>query len=123
MAVELAQAFAQLGSRVTILARNSLFFREDPAIGATLTKVFSAEGIEVMEHTLASQVTHTNGEFVLITNHGETRTDKLLVATGRSPNTRTLVLDAAGVATNEQRAIIIDQGMRTSRPHIYAAGD
>ena len=65
VAVELAQAFARLGSRVTILARSTLLCREDPAIGEALTAVFRAEGIEVLEHTEASRVTHRDGKFVL----------------------------------------------------------
>src|SRR5882724_5912963 len=123
VALELAQAFARLGSQVTILARSTLFFREDPAIGETITAAFRAEGIKVLEHTQASQVAHVNGEFVLTTGHGEIRADKLLIATGRTPNTRNLALEAAGVAVNAQGAIVIDKGMRTSTPHIYAAGD
>jgi mercuric reductase len=123
VALELAQAFARLGSQVTILARSTLFFREDPAIGEAVTAAFRAEGITVLEHTQASQVAHGDGEFVLTTGHGELRADKLLVATGRTPNTHSLALDAAGVAVNAQGAIVIDQRMRTSTPHIYAAGD
>jgi mercuric reductase len=123
VAVELAQAFARLGSQVTILARSTLFFREDPAIGEAVTAAFRAEGIEVLDHTQASQVTYANGEFVLATGHGEVRADKLLVATGRAPNTRSLNLKAAGIEVNAQGAIVIDRAMRTSAPHIYAAGD
>ncbi|MBI2311427.1 MAG: mercury(II) reductase [Betaproteobacteria bacterium] len=123
VAVELAQAFARLGSQVTILARSSLFFREDPAIGEALTAAFRAEGIEVLDHTQASQVAHAGGEFVLTTGRGELRADKLLIATGRSPNTRGLALESAGVAVNAQGAVVIDRGMRTSSPHVYAAGD
>ena len=123
VALELAQAFARLGSQVTILARSTLFFREDPAIGEAVTAAFRAEGIKVLEHTQASQVAYADGEFVLTTGHGEVRADKLLVATGRTPNTRSLALEAAGVAVNAQGAIVIDKGMRTSTPHIYAAGD
>jgi len=124
VALELAQAFARLGSQVTILARSTLLFREDPAIGEAVTAAFRAEGIEVLEHAQASQVAHLNGEFVLTTTSGgEVRTDKLLVATGRTPNTRSLALEAAGVDVNAQGAIVIDEGMRTSAPHIYAAGD
>ncbi|MEY2151255.1 MAG: mercury(II) reductase [Rhodanobacter sp.] len=123
VAVELAQAFARLGSRVTILARSTLFFREDPAIGETITAAFRAEGIEVLEHTQANQVAHVNGEFVLTTGHGEVRADQLLVATGRTANTRGLALDAAGIAVNAQNAIVIDRSMQTSATHIYAAGD
>ena len=123
VAVELAQAFARLGSQVTILARNTLFFREDPAIGEAVTAAFSAEGIEVLDHTQASQVAYADGEFVLTTGHGELRADKLLVATGRASNTRSLNLAAAGVEVNAQGAIVIDRAMRTSASHIFAAGD
>ncbi|MDP3008199.1 MAG: mercury(II) reductase [Methylococcales bacterium] len=123
VALELAQAFARLGSEVTILARSTLFFREDPAIGEAITAAFRAEEIEVLEHTQASQVAHADGEFVLTTAHGELRADRLLVATGRSPNTRNLALDAAGITVNLQGAIVIDPGMRSSVEHIYAAGD
>ena len=123
VALELAQAFARLGSRVTILARHTLFFREDPAIGEAVAAVFRAEGIEVLEHAQASRVAHANGEFVLATGQGEVRADKLLVATGRTPNTRDLNLAAAGVAVSAEGAIVIDPGMRTSNPHLYAAGD
>ena len=123
VAVELAQAFARLGAKVTILARSTLFFREDPAIGEAVTVAFRLEGIEVLEHTQASQVAHVDGEFVLTTNHGELCADRLLVATGRTPNTRSLNLEAARVAVNKQGAIEIDLSMRTSAPDIYAGGD
>ena len=64
-----------------------------------------------------------DGEFVLTTGHGEVRSDKLLVATGRTPNTGSLALETAGVAVNAQGTIVIDQGMRTSAANIFAAGD
>ena len=95
VALELAQAFARLGSQVTILAR-TLFFREDPAIGEAVTAAFRAEGIEVLEHTQTSQVAHGRRIRADHHGHGELRADKLLVATGRTPNTRSLALDAAG---------------------------
>lgn len=123
VAVELAQAFARLGSRVTILARSALFFREDPAIGEAVTAAFRAEGIDVLEQTQASHVSHADGKFVLTTNHGEVRADQLLVATGRAPNTGSLNLARTGVQRDERGAIVIDAGMRTSAPDIYAAGD
>ncbi|WP_297496507.1 mercury(II) reductase [Ferrovum sp.] len=123
VAVELAQAFARLGSQVTILARNTLFFHDDPSIGKAVTAAFRAEGIEVLEHTQASQVAHVEGKFVLTTGQGEVRADRLLVATGRTPNTRSLGLEVVGVATNPQGAIVIDKGMHTNTPNIYAAGD
>lgn len=123
VAAELSQAFARLGSRVAILARSTLFFREDPAVGETVTAAFRAEGIEVLEHTQADQVTYQSSEFVLTTGHGEFRADQLLVATGRSPNTHGLNLKAVGVTVNRGGAIVIDPSLRTHAPDIYAAGD
>lgn len=123
VAVELAQAFARLGSRVTILARNTLFFREDPAIGEAVAAAFRAEGIDLLDHTQASHVAYAEGAFVLTTGRGELRADELLIATGRAPNTRTLNLDVAGVTVNALGAIVIDHAMHTGAPHIYAAGD
>jgi len=123
VALELAQAYARLGSQVTLLARHTLFFREDPAIGEAVTAGFRDEHIEVLTQTQASAVSHADGEFVLATNRGELRADKLLVATGRSPNTRTLGLEHASVKLGPQGTIVIDDHMRTSAQDIYAAGD
>ena len=123
VAVELAQAFARLGSHVTILARSTLFSRDDAAIGETVTAAFRAEGIDLLEHTQASQVAFEDGEFVLTTNRGELRFARLLLATGRAPNTHNLNLEAAGIGINAQGAIVIDTAMRTNVPNIYAAGD
>ena len=63
------------------------------------------------------------GVAVLATSGGVVRADRLLVATGRAPNTNGLGLDIAGVEVNTQGAIVIDTGMRTSSANIFAAGD
>ena len=123
VALELAQAYARLGSRVTILARNTLLFREDPEIGAAITEAFKAEGIRVLDHTQAQSVAFMNGEFALSTNHGELQSERLLVATGREPNTQTLNLAAAGVKIGKRGAVVVDEHLRTSSPNIYAGGD
>jgi len=123
VALELAQAFARLGSTVTILARHTLFSREDPVIGQTITDAFRAEGIEVLEHAQASHVAWVDREFIVATDHGERRAERLLVATGRAHNAADMGLDIAGVRVNAQGAIVIDQAMRTSAANIYAAGD
>jgi mercuric reductase len=123
VAVELAQAFARLGSDVTILARSTLFFREDPAIGEAVTAAFDAEGLSVLTHTQASHVSYVAEEFVLATRRGEVRADTLLVATGRAPNTRGLNLDGIGVTLDARGAIVVDDHLRTSAPNVFAAGD
>ncbi len=123
VAVELAQAFARLGSKVSVLARSSLFSREDALIGETLGEVFADEGIEVMEQTQAHSVAYRDGEFILATNRVEVRADKLLVATGRQPNTARLDLEAVGVCADKRGAVLVNERLETSAPGIYAAGD
>ena len=122
VAVELAQAFARLGSEVTILARSRLLSRQDPAVDEAIQTAFKAEGVKVLNDTQASQISYTNEEFVLATNAGELRADRLLVAVGRTPNTDRLNLEAIGVET-ARGAILVDDGLRTTVPDIYAAGD
>ena len=123
VAAELAQAFARLGSKVTILARRSLLSNEHALIGETLTQAFADEGIEVMNQTQAESVSYRNGEFVLHTNRGNVHADKLLVATGRVPNTADLGLDAAGVRIDAHGAVVVNERLETSAWGIYAAGD
>jgi len=122
VAVELAQAFARLGSRVTMLVRSRLLSREDPAIGEAIEKVFARESIEVLKSTQARRVDYPAGEFVLDTPAGLLRADQLLVATGRSPNTQGLDLHRIGVET-ENGAILVDDHLQTSVAGIYASGD
>lgn len=122
VALELAQAFSRLGSRVTVLARSRLLSSEDPAIGEAVEAAFRREGIEVLKGTQASRVDHDGREFVLATNAGILRTDQLLVATGRTPNIEALNLEDIGVET-VHGAIQVDQHLQTTVPGIYAAGD
>ena len=123
VALELAQAFARLGSRVTVLSRHGLMSAEDQAIGEALAGAFRAEGIEVLEHVQAGAVRFTKREFRLSLSQGDRLADALLVATGRAPNTAELNLGAAGVNVDSRQRVVIDSGMRTSAGHIYAAGD
>jgi len=123
VAAELAQAYSRLGSRVTLIARSTLFLREDPAIGDALGQVFADEGIEVLRQTQTHSVAHVNDEFVLETSAGTHRGDALLIATGRAPNVEALHLDRIGVRTGRGGVIAVDEHLQTSVPHIYAAGD
>jgi len=123
VALEIAQAYRRLGSEVTVLARHTLLYREDPLLGAGLLSAFEKEGIQVLENAQASEVSHEAGRFTLVTNAGTLNCDRLLVCTGRHANTEQLNLAAAGVNTDESGAIIVNERMETSAANIYAAGD
>lgn len=123
VALELGQAFLRLGARVTLLARSTLLTREDPAIGEVLAQALREEGMRVLEHAALRTVHHDGERFRVATAAGEIEGDRLLVATGRTPNTEALGLEAAGIARNANGAIKVDPFLRTSAEHVYAAGD
>ncbi len=123
VALELAQAFRHLGSKVTIMARSTLLSKEDAEIGEGLKAVFENEGIIVELHTVPDAISHDGSNFTVGTQKGELGCDQLLVATGRQSNADTLALEHAGVKTDKGGNIIIDDHMRTNVEHIYAAGD
>ena len=122
VALELAQAFARLDSKVTVLARSRLLSGEEPAVGEAIEAAFRREGIEVLKQPQASRVDYTDNEFVIETNAGTLRADQLLVATGRIPNTENLNLAGIGVETS-RGAIQVDGQLQTTVPGVYAAGD
>jgi mercuric reductase len=127
IAVELAQMFSRLGSRVTIVARSGVLSGYEPDLGRTLTDAFAAEGIEVLT---GARVDHVRGDArgieLAVEQAGAVRVvgaERLLVATGRTPNTDTLGLDRAGVAVDGNGFVTVDAQLRTSQPHIWAASD
>src|SRR5574340_443272 len=123
VALEIAQAYLRLGSRVTLVARGTLLSKEDPPIAGGLKRGLMEEGMRVLTNTTVKSVRFDGKAFELETSTGLISGDKLLVATGRKPNTAGLGLDRAGVALDASGAIVVDDHLRTSIPHIYAAGD
>lgn len=124
VALELAQAFRRLGSDVTLLARSTLLSRQEPALGSGLQGIFDAEGIRVLSHTRATRVGYADGRFIMDLNTGRRLVaDRLLLATGRRPNTQELGLDETGVHLDDRGAVMVDEHLRTSAGSIYAAGD
>lgn len=123
VALELGQAFARLGAKVTIVARSTLLSREDPAIGEALGSAFAAEGIRVLTHATLTAVRYERGRFRIDVGGETLDAANLLIATGRNPNTSDLGLDCAGVEVDARGAIVVDDRMLTSLPMVYAGGD
>jgi mercuric reductase len=125
--VEIAQIFARAGVDVTIVTRRGLLPEAEPEVSEALTKAFAAEGIKVLDG-LAYDRFEKSGEGVTLhaAHNGvavRIEAEKLLLATGRTPNTGSLALDVAGIDSNERGGIIIDPQMRSTRDGVYATGD
>lgn len=125
---ELAQMFARLGCRVTLLeALPTLVPTEDPDLGEALARHLEDEGIDVHTRTVATSVARKDGRYRLTAEvDGVERTftaERLLVATGRRANVEGLGLQDAGVETDDRGFIRVDERLRTTHSRIYAAGD
>jgi len=128
IAVEMAQAFARLGSAVTILQRSGqLLSGEDPDLAALVRLRLEAEGVTVVTGAKARFASVSYGlrhvGYTLASGEeGVASAKALLVAMGRSPNVSGLKLENAGVAYTE-KGVPTDQRLRTTSPDIFAAGD
>lgn len=129
VALEQAQLFARLGSTVTVLARSRLASAEEPEASEVIESVFTDEGITVATNASMSAVRRdeATGEVVatavLDGTAREYRATHLLVATGRRAVTEGLGLDGVGVKVGDRGQVIVDDGLGTSNPRIWAAGD
>jgi pyruvate/2-oxoglutarate dehydrogenase complex dihydrolipoamide dehydrogenase (E3) component len=120
---EMAQAFRRLGAEVTLLAsRDRLLPRDDPAASRVLDEVFEDEGIRVLFQARAELVWQDGTGIHVGAGAAGLMGDALLLATGRRPNVDGLDLKKAGVAYSS-KGIQVDDTLRTSQRHIYAAGD
>jgi mercuric reductase len=124
---ELAQTFARAGVRVTIVFRSRLLPQAEPEIGAALSRYFEDEEIAVLGGIRYGGVRpQANGVALEVIHEGRPQTleaERLLVATGRTPNTSGLGLPDLGIAVDEHGGVAVDDHMRTSRNGVYAAGD
>lgn len=121
--LEIAQAYARLGTSVTVLeATPYLLPAEDPELSTLLKGYLEAEGLEV--HTgVRVQKIERDGEFRVHAEDGVYRAERLLAATGRKARTEGLNLEAAGVELGSRGEIRVDEHLRTGNPRVFAAGD
>src|SRR5438132_131362 len=128
IALELGQMFARFGTEVTLVTRGkSILSGYEPEIAEALTEILQGEGLRIVTGVQVRGV-RSEGEGIALSVqlHGSRQTlsaEKLLVSTGRCPNTQQISLEQAGVVIDSAGAVRVDHTLRTSVPHIWAAGD
>ncbi|PND56614.1 pyridine nucleotide-disulfide oxidoreductase [Mycobacterium sp. ENV421] len=126
--LEFAAMYARYGSEVTVLEHGpQILGREDADVAACLQDILRDSGVEIITSAEVTSVTGV-GQAVTVTYQADrmqhtAEGDAVLVALGREPVTDDLGLTEAGVETTSAGAIVVDEYLRTSQPHIFAVGD
>jgi pyruvate/2-oxoglutarate dehydrogenase complex dihydrolipoamide dehydrogenase (E3) component len=121
--MEMAQAHARLGSKVTVIEGAKALGQDDPELASVVLDRLRSEGVEIAEGALAEKVSGKAGEITVAAKDGRSFTGThLLVAVGRKANTDSLDLGMAGIETTK-RGIKVDSKLRTTNRKVYAIGD
>lgn len=128
IAIEMAQAFCRLGTKVTVIQRsNQILSREDKDMADMVMNVLASEGVIFHLNTAVLSMNDLGSEREVVIRDAEGRTtalraEKILVALGRKPNTDGLGLENISVQFG-RKGLKLDNRLRTSHRHIYGAGD
>ncbi|MEO7754855.1 MAG: FAD-dependent oxidoreductase [Terracoccus sp.] len=123
---ELGQAFSRLGAEVVIVeGADRLLPREDEDAAALVTDTLGGEGVKIRTGVSVVEVAGTSGTGgeLLLGDGSRVDFDHLLVAVGRTPRTRGLGFEAAGIETDQRGFVTVDARLRTTNRRIWAAGD
>jgi pyruvate/2-oxoglutarate dehydrogenase complex dihydrolipoamide dehydrogenase (E3) component len=123
---ECAQMFSAFGSQVTLVTRSSrLLPREDEDVSSAVRGFFERDGIDVRTSEDVEWVSREEDTSVLVklVDGAALPADEVLVAMGREPVTDRLHLSAGKIRTDDDGFIEVDEHLRTSAKHTWAAGD
>jgi pyruvate/2-oxoglutarate dehydrogenase complex dihydrolipoamide dehydrogenase (E3) component len=127
--LEFAQAMRRFGSRVTIIDRNArLLHREDEDISEVLQSLCRDEGIEIVTNAKVTRVEGMSGQAVKI-RAAQAGSEiilegtHILVSAGRTPNTKDIGLELAGIETTDRGHIRVNERLETTAPDVWAVGD
>lgn len=129
ISLELGQMFQRFGAEVTILERSGqvLAHGYEPQVGQAIGTIFQEEGIRVVTNASVQSVRQDPQDIVadvLVSDLKQTfRAEKLLVATGRRPNTDAIGVENVGVLLGDRGQVQVNEHLQTNIPHIFAAGD
>ncbi len=119
--MEQAQLFAHLGTRVIVVGRMAP--HTEPELAAVMRRVFAEDGITVIEEHAITADPLEGGVVVTTVSGARVEAQRVLVATGRRPDTAALNLPAAGVAVDDRGFVVVDEHHATGNPRVFAAGD
>lgn len=128
LGLEFASIYQRFGTEVSVIeAAERLLPREDEDVAAAVAQTLATDGVQIITAATITEVVDKGAvSVVTYVKDGATHLAEgsaLLPATGRRAVTAHLRLEAAGLQTSSSGAIVVDEYLRTSQPHIFALGD
>lgn len=126
--IEFAQMFARFGTKVTVLQRGpSILPQVEKPLTDRLTEVLKNEGVTIITNAEVTKA-HKQGDNKVVTFIGDGKEqtvqgDEILLAAGKTANTKELNLETVDVEVNDQESIAVTETLQTTNPVIYAVGD
>lgn len=122
--LEFASIFSSFGSEVTVIDGSDKFLkREDEDVSDKIREILEIKGVKIISGSRAEKI---EGDSLIYSKNEEKFTidnTKILVATGRRPNTKDLNLEKAGVEVDDKGLIVVDKNHKTTAENIWAMGD
>jgi mercuric reductase len=128
LGLEFAQMYARFGSRVTIIEfQPSIFQQGEEEVVNRLESLLTEEGITIKTSATVKRAYKKRNKKVVIylidKKEYEVSGDEILLATGKTPNTKGLDLEKAGIETDRRHAVVVDKYLKTSNDNVFAVGD
>lgn len=129
VALEFGQMFRRFGSKVTVIEQSDHFLeREDEDVAEELKNILQEEGINILTSAQASSVKQNDDQSIsiILNEKGKQKTlsgSHLLLAVGRTPVSKTLNLEAAGILTDEKGYLKVNDKLQTNIKGVFALGD
>jgi dihydrolipoamide dehydrogenase len=123
--LELGSVWRRLGSRVTVLeAMDRILPGLDGEMAKLAHRAFEKQGIRFLTGMFVESARGENGRCVVkCKGHEPLLADRVLVCTGRTPNTKGIGLEATGIVPDKRGAIVVDKNYQTTTPGVFAIGD
>ena len=128
LGLEFAAIYGKFGSSVTVLeAAPTLLGHEDDDVAEAAVNILNGEGIQIITGARVVEARDADRTVTVVYEldgvRHEVEADGVLAAAGREPATKDLGLEKAGVTVDGRGAVVVDDHLRTSQPHIFAVGD
>lgn len=128
LGLEFAQMFHHFGTKVTVLQKgDTILSRVEPEIVSALEKYLTEEGIDIYKEADTLSVHKEDNEKVVKAKikgvEKEFRAEEIILAAGKTANTKDLNLQATGVEVDERQTVKVNEFQKTSQDHIFAVGD